>query len=548
MSAESEFISVMSFDNFIDMFFVSDLEARFGVELAVQLNEIREMFIMVEATKKIADFTQLDHEDFALEFTESKFLKRLESVTGLVIVMNAAVIGISTDLHPTWGGWNIFEACFTFFFMFEMAAKMKSSGIWLHFFGNEWHWNWFDACVVGLAVVGLLASLPNTPFAVIDVGNFTIVRIMRLARLTRLLRLLRLKIFKELTLIVNGVFAGMRTLLWAIILLMSVIYCLGVLLAQTIGAEDAPCGPSRKCTSIEEQFDADRQILFSNVGRSMFTAFRCFTDDCSNSSGSSLMLVLWEIYGWPLAVGYVFCLLFVCFGLFNLIMANFVESTMENARFDEQRRHQLRRAEHIHVAQKLQKLMVKLCVNKTSDAGRQSDPSTDVQITRVEFDNFVALPEVNVLLDDLDVSASNRTELFDILDANRSGSLDVQEIIAGLMKVRGPADKSDMVAALLGVRAVHQHLQLFEQLVTRNLKNIWTAIADRSHLEVPGNDYTDNAFGEKVLGADATVASIAIPALPATVQSEASCPGTPTSPKPPNTARGMRRAQTRRVT
>jgi hypothetical protein len=56
------------------------------------------------------------------------------------------------------------------------------------------------------------------------------------------------------------------------------------------------------------------------------------------------------------------------------------------------------------------------------------------------------------MLDSLEINTANKAELFDVLDSDQSGELEVGEIIAGLMTMRGPPQKSDMVAARLGIR------------------------------------------------------------------------------------------------
>merc|ERR1712039_268950 len=70
--------------------------------------------------------------------------------------------------------------------------------------------------------------------------------------------------------------------------------------------------------------------------------------------------------------------------------------------------------------------------------------------------------KVKDLLEDLEISVSNHSKLFDIIDSNGSGSLDVGELIEGLMKLRGPADKGDIVCASLMVRSTQRHLRKLE--------------------------------------------------------------------------------------
>merc|ERR1712190_309007 len=69
------------------------------------------------------------------------------------------------------------------------------------------------------------------------------------------------------------------------------------------------------------------------------------------------------------------------------------------------------------------------------------------QITREMFEAAMGDPKTEEILDDLDVQMADRMELFDVLDADGSGAIDIGELIAGLMKMRsGGADKSDSVA------------------------------------------------------------------------------------------------------
>merc|ERR1719414_1182837 len=65
-------------------------------------------------------------------------------------------------------------------------------------------------------------------------------------------------------------------------------------------------------------------------------------------------------------------------------------------------------------------------------------------------------------MDQLDLDPADRVNIFDILDADGSGSLEVRELITGVLSVRGEARKSDTVAALLAVRAVQDTLRRME--------------------------------------------------------------------------------------
>merc|ERR1712110_499047 len=70
---------------------------------------------------------------------------------------------------------------------------------------------------------------------------------------------------------------------------------------------------------------------FSRIDIAVLTVFRCFTDGCSASDGTPLQHRLQKDLGFP-----IFCVYFVCFswvtiGVFNLIMATFVDSVSDVA-------------------------------------------------------------------------------------------------------------------------------------------------------------------------------------------------------------------------
>ena len=62
-------------------------------------------------------------------------------------------------------------------------------------------------------------------------------------------------------------------------------------------------------------------VLFGTVPVSMFTAFRCFTGDCSDKEGLPLTLLLAEEFGHLFLLAYVVSYVLVAMGIFNVILA-----------------------------------------------------------------------------------------------------------------------------------------------------------------------------------------------------------------------------------
>merc|ERR1740123_1098454 len=119
----------------------------------------------------------------------------------------------------------------------------------------------------------------------------------------------------------NGMIAGFRTLFWAIVLLLLFVYALSVLLLQLLKRDE-----------IEVFYNGQSIILFQSLWRTMFYAFRCFLSDGTLVNGTSLVSILEERYGAIFSVPFLVCILFIVFGIFNIISAIFLENAIESAR------------------------------------------------------------------------------------------------------------------------------------------------------------------------------------------------------------------------
>jgi len=388
-----------------------------------------------------------------------------EGTVGVVILINAGVMGMSQDIQ--WSGWETLEYFFTAFFLLEMIIKMCRFGIRDYFVGRDKYWNWFDFFIVGIALVdaAMTTYLRATQGGDgTDLGKFAQIKMLRLGRLGRLVRLLRFKFFAELKVMIQGVFAGLRVLFWAVVLFFSFIYFVAIIAVNLIGNDENPL--------IKESF--------GKVPWAMLTLFMCFTDGCTASNGTPLSYHLFTEYGAPFMVSYMLGVLFVIIGLFNLIMAIFVDNVMESKRLHRQEE---RAMDRTSVEGRLRRIVRQCCyeqgvgfVNGRFSFSSNADASNrngagarfnldHVSVTRDMFCQLLSHKKLERVLESLDVETCNRVELFDVLDADMSGELDLEEIIAGLLSLRGPSEKKDAVGALLCGRVTQQMLKEFRDHV-----------------------------------------------------------------------------------
>jgi len=306
-------------------------------------------------------------------------------------------------------------------------------------------------------------------------SNHSFAMMMRLCRLGRLIRLLRFEIFNDLRAMVAGVWAAMRILFWAMFLFLAFIFIIAVIIRMTFGELDTP----------EQETDYFKDRAFGTLMWSFFTLFRCFTEGCAAPDGTPLQVHLLEQSGIMFMFFYIAIFTFVTFGLCNLIMALFIEYVM-NAALHKRKKEQEQNASQLEA--KLMGLILQLAGRdhlfrssrsskgigtrlkewledyvKPSRLRKKSAreksmllgeklQNDDLLITRDAFNVWLKDEEMLSLLDEMDVDTAYKTGLFDCLDSDCSGALKVEELIKGLMTLRGPPEKCDTVATLLCCR------------------------------------------------------------------------------------------------
>ena len=229
------------------------------------------------------------------------------------------MIGLQT--HPgneDWPGWPILEAAFTCALLVEIGIRMYLMRCRNYWCGPDRYWSYFD---MFLAATGLLdASLQAIMQQnIIDANGTSLLRFCRLIRLVRIVKVFRIKAMRDLRLMVKGLIAGVRTLALAIMLLFGVLYVISGLAAITIGSDDRT-----KAVGLDS--------FFSDIPQTMFTAFRCFTGECVDERGSPLTVVLKDVFGLPFVLGYIVSYMLVSMGIFNVILAVYVDITMKAAK------------------------------------------------------------------------------------------------------------------------------------------------------------------------------------------------------------------------
>lgn len=275
--------------------------------------------------------------------------------------------------------------------------------------------------------------------------------------MARIVKIFRLTFMKDLRLMMRGLIAGVWTLALAFILLFTVIYVIAGTATITL----------------------DRQVLlrigiesyFYNIPTTMFTAFRCFTGDCVDELGHSLTSKLSQEFGVIFVLGYIASYMLVTMGIFNVILAVYVEITMRSAKESDEQyslesikvaratRELLKKfaaAHHVfHVMEDHAVELSQLEISQSATLFTDDEIQENIEISKELFLLVIHDRGVQALMDDLELP-SNRAHLFEVIDADGSGTLHIQELVQGLLKLRGEVNKGDCVAPLLATKSVQE--------------------------------------------------------------------------------------------
>lgn len=300
------------------------------------------------------------------------------------------------------------ETTFVSFYLLELACRVSVG--YRQYIADLW--NLFDLVLIlvslgDLILVAFLASSSSSLSVVVVLRS---VRIFRLARLFRLLR-----IFKPLWLLVCGIVKSMKTVVWAWLLIGIVVYMFGLVFVRTLQPYRAS--------------DPEVEELFGTVGRSMFSVFQVVTlEDWPALAEVSTRHEPWLL----VCFGFVLC---TCtWGILNVVVAVFVEGTVDASSLRANDLAKQKKAEYDAGCRKVYEIFL------------SADADGDGSLTREEFVDALDRPEIMKEFRAIGIDRTWAEELFDVLDVDQSETLDAVEFIEGMMRSLGTAPNKDVVA------------------------------------------------------------------------------------------------------
>lgn len=334
---------------------------------------------------------------------------------GMLIILDSMQLGIGVDNAP--GSrledrllFFVFDFVFALFFYVEMLIRQHQQG-WDYFIDV---WNVFDYSLVVLNCADIVIAVSSQGSASIQLA--TTLRILRLLRVVRNIK--GLKVFYGLWLIIQGILDSLRTVGWVALTLLIIAYCLAVALTTLVGASE----------TVRELWPYSDQYVGSVV-RSMWTVMQVVTlDNWASEIARPLLKV-----DTAAAIAVVFGIIICTFGLLNTILAVILEHIQAIARDSKD------------LTGKVLEKTEQVLLMSLADEFRTADVDGSGELEFGEFKRLIRTESFSFKLLLLGIRSDEAESLFELMDADKSGSVSPEEFIGGLQKLKGTAKGEDLV-------------------------------------------------------------------------------------------------------
>lgn len=389
-------------------------------------------------TRGRIDLSERTLESFVVRFVGSS---TFDYIVGACILVNVIFIGVQTDLAvlaiqnpeekvPDW--FRYVDIFFTVFFAVEVLLRayvLRSR----FFLGKDKGWNIFDTIIVTSAILE----------EVLQIGtSTTVIRILRILRLVRIIRFIKvMRIFSDLRAMVRGIINSVLSLVWAIILLLMIMFTAAVFITQVLTSHLQEQSPPM---SAEQQDDALKH--FGSLMTTIYSLYKAISGGGDWGEYSDSLFMISPI------MGVFFCLYiaFTVFAVLNVVTGVFVDGAITSAQRDAESEIMSQTAERTRHIEDVRSIFKRADVDQTG--------SLDWTEFEQHFGDACVQAYFRRLQLDIDGEEALR-DLWSMLDFDGDGSVDMNEFLDGCSRLKGNASSLDLA------RLTHNQARMEKRLV-----------------------------------------------------------------------------------
>jgi len=312
--------------------------------------------------------------------------------------------------------------------------RLRADGVkYFLVYSDNRNWNWFDFALVTMSFFDIISIATNGGASTVGMGLKTI-KMLRIVRVVRVFRF-----FSKLSQLALMIIDSIKSLVWALIMLGIVIYVFAIFFTNL----------SSDFVKLKNN-DTQALVVAEHFGSLWLTLFTLFHSMLNGISWYRIPIALMTIPDWTgpvLAFGFMGYLSFTMLAVLNIITGVFVDNAVETART--QREFLVQK--EMEVKEQWLKEMRSIFLEMDADGSGT--------VNKDEILEFVNDDRVHYYLTALGLDVHDTERLFELLDENRDGELDVDEFLAGCLRLKGMARSIDVYSLIHQSRQVCRRLE-----------------------------------------------------------------------------------------
>lgn len=368
----------------------------------------------------------------------SKFVQssNFDKLSAGLLIINSIFIGLQVELSynltmPVWV--TIVDYVFCVAFIGELAIRIYGWGC-----RNFWTspvdraWNIFDASIVLLSTVDTIVSIVgemsdgNEDSGGI-LSNLSALRVLRVVRIVRVLRVIRvLKFFRDLRILLEAIASTIKTAAFAFLLIFIIIYMFSIALSQMVAdhtTQEMRRLGTEDLNAIYDIAGGDETIVFyGSMGDTMIALFMTIAGGIDWKDAFMPLRALGGPEAALIFMLYVF-LMVLC--VMNVLLGIFCQAALDSAASDR---------ENVIQAQLQDKHRF---IETLKEMFEDWDENGDGKCSYHEFTKHLDDETTQALLSSLEIEGRDAVALFEMLDTDNSGGVDLQEFVTGCITMRG---------------------------------------------------------------------------------------------------------------
>jgi len=375
-----------------------------------------------------------------------------EAFCAVAIVCNSISIGVELDWtmhHPNASSdiaFQVMNTVFVIMFTLEVLLRWAADGSYFISLRNpDLGWNIFDFTLVASSLIEeALGGLANM--------SITALRIVRTLRLARSLRIIRvLKVFKDLRIMMAGIMHSLQSLIWAGLLLLTIMYVVSICVLQFASDEFSmrERDPNASLLSDAEFFELKK--LYADLPTTIYTLFRSISGGLYWNDAAQPLFELHSVIG-GIFVWYV-SFSFLC--VLNIVTGVLVNNAQLMVSQDE---------EVVFMEQMEER---RKWLNDVEKIFETADTNHTGFLNRSEFAAKMQDAQLQAWLRKIGIHVDSYTldGLFDLLDVDGDGFLDLDEFAISAQTMQGTARAMDVAKIHKDTKTLRKDIALLLKLV-----------------------------------------------------------------------------------